>query len=99
MTLGPDGRHKGRAKPIYNDSTQIRAVLDTVREFKDGLTCDDLESLLDLKHQTCSARVYDLHTTGRIVDSGRKRATRSGTAATVWIHPFYSETVEVLRAG
>lgn len=60
---------------------QILEALDTFG----GITCDEVECLIDGKHQTVSARFYDLHSAGVIVDSGEKRFTRSGRSATVWV--------------
>lgn len=50
----------------------------------DGITCDALEVALGLSHQTCSARVNELRNAGRIIDSGRRKATRSGRKAVVY---------------
>lgn len=59
------------------------------REIKDahvvGATDDELEKVLDMRHQTCSARRRELVLLGYIVDSGRRRRTRSGRSAIVWI--------------
>ena len=52
-----------------------------------GATCDELEVALGLKHQTCSARVRDLAKAGSIVNSGKKRPTRSGRDAVVYVVP------------
>lgn len=52
-----------------------------------GLTCDELEQVCKLTHQTASARVRDLSKDYRIRSSGLTRATRSGRQATVWIVP------------
>ena len=52
-----------------------------------GLTCDELEVCLDMRHQTCSARVCELHQRGMIVDTGRRRPTRSGRPAAVYVVP------------
>lgn len=49
-----------------------------------GATCDEIEVALGLKHQTASARVYDLRNAERICNSGKTRATRSGCQATVY---------------
>jgi hypothetical protein len=49
-----------------------------------GRTCDEVEMLLGMPHQTASARVHELAKRGDIVDSGRTRKTRSGRAAIVW---------------
>ena len=51
-----------------------------------GATCDEVEVLLGMVHQSASARVSELfHKYGRITKSGRVRKTRSGRNATVWI--------------
>ena len=51
---------------------------------KEGLTCDDLEVWLQGRHQTVSPRVNELRDKGWIVDSGKRRRTRSGRLAIVW---------------
>ncbi len=48
------------------------------------MTCDELETLLNLSHQTASARVRDLSMRGDIKDSGKRRNTRTGRKAIVW---------------
>jgi len=50
-----------------------------------GATCAELEDAFGLRHQTASARVWDLRTRGYIRDSGARRRTSSGRLATVWI--------------
>lgn len=50
-----------------------------------GATCDEVEEALYLRHQTASARVHELMRAKRIVASGKKRRTRSGRTATVWV--------------
>lgn len=50
-----------------------------------GVTCDEVEARLNLRHQTASARINELVRKGKIVDAGKRRKTRSGRAATVWI--------------
>ncbi len=54
----------------------------------DGLTCDELEVLSGLSHQTASARVNELANpmVRAIVPAGH-RPTRSGRNAVVWITP------------
>ena len=79
------------------DSQKEKAPLDKVRVLqgimrecaigggiRQGATCDELESSLMLSHQTTSARVRDLAKGGRIVDSGKRRRTRTGRQAIVW---------------
>lgn len=61
-------------------------VLDAIRSCgTHGATCDELEDLLALRHQTCSARVYELRNHEMIRDSGTRRMTRSNRQATVWV--------------
>ena len=51
-----------------------------------GMTCFEVEERFALKHQTASARLWDLHTkTTVLMDSGRRRPTSSGRKAVVWI--------------
>jgi len=52
---------------------------------KKGSTCDEAEAALGMSHQTASPRVFELHVSGRIVDSDQRRHTRSGRKAIVWI--------------
>ena len=63
-----------------------RKVLECISRYGiQGLTCDEAECDLGMRHQTCSARFYDLHRMGAIVDSGKKRKTRSGRYAVVYV--------------
>jgi len=48
------------------------------------MTCDEVEALGHLNHQTASPRFTELRNAGRIVDTGERRRTRSGRRATVW---------------
>ena len=50
-----------------------------------GATCNEMERLLQLKHETVSARIWELHNRGFIVDSGARRLTRSDRPAVVWV--------------
>ncbi len=50
-----------------------------------GATCDEVEQLLNMKHQTASARVRELTKKGWIAKSGFKRPTRSRRSAAVMV--------------
>jgi len=64
------------------------AVLDHVRRScPRGLTCDEIEVALGLAHQTASARVRELAQAKEITDSGRRRPTRTGRKAVVYVAP------------
>jgi len=50
-----------------------------------GTTCDEAEIKLRMRHQTCSARITALNKKGKIMDSTRRRLTRTGRRAIVWV--------------
>jgi len=64
--------------------TSVYETLRTMRTF--GATVDELEKKLHLSHQSCSPRVLELRQKGLVVDSGKRRLTRSGRRARVWVH-------------
>lgn len=68
-----DSKNLERIVFDYIDSTGTR-----------GTTCDEAEAALRMRHQTCSARFSTLAKKGKIVDSGKRRLTRSGRRAIVW---------------
>lgn len=49
-----------------------------------GMTCDELEVAMRMRHQTCSARLRELVLTEQIYDTGVRRTTRSGRSARVY---------------
>ena len=49
-----------------------------------GVTCDELEVMLRMRHQTISARVRELVLMEEIYDTGARRKTRSGRGARVY---------------
>jgi len=50
-----------------------------------GLTCDEIEVLLRMRHQTASARIRELVLLNKLQDSGHRRETRSGRQARVYV--------------
>lgn len=73
------------AESIQPDTSRLRRIVFNLIVDRGGLTCDQVEEITGLKHQTASARVYELHTTSQIVDSGQRRKTRSKRNAIVWM--------------
>lgn len=57
-------------------------VLEMIKRMP--MTCDRVEQVLGLSHQTASARIRELRGLNLIKDSGRKAPTRSGRKAVVW---------------
>lgn len=60
-------------------------IYAAVKQTAAGLTCSDVETRFELKHQTASARLWDLHTRGFIADSGQRRPSLTGRASIVWV--------------
>ena len=50
----------------------------------ENYTCDELEVLLEAKHQSISARIRQGVLDGDIEDTGERRPTRSNRQAIVW---------------
>lgn len=76
------------AATVAPDTATMRAHVEQCvqRSGPYGLTCDDVEQRLGLRHQTASARLWELHhKLGVIADSGRRRRTASGRLAIVYV--------------
>lgn len=58
-------------------------ILQSIRQ-SNGLTCDEIELMLNLSHQTASARISELKAIGKITKNGI-RATRSGRKAAILV--------------
>lgn len=66
--------------------TARRYVLDTIGAARStGATDEEIEDELHMRHQSASARRNELVSDGWVEDSGRRRQTRSGRDAVVWI--------------
>jgi len=50
-----------------------------------GATDNEVERVLDMRHQTASARRRELYLGGWVKDSGARRPTDSGRPAIVWV--------------
>ena len=68
-------------------------VLKTVKSHSNGLTCDEIEDILGMKHQTASARLRDLITcqppyvefrNDPTTGQPRRRPTKSGRTARIY---------------
>lgn len=76
---------RAAAEAIEPSAGSLRGmVLDLIR-YRGNATDDEIESELDLRHQTASARRRELVLGGLIFDSGLRRKTRSGRNAIVWV--------------
>ena len=67
-----------------NRDRQRMSVLECFANSADGLTCDEIEVLTGLPHQSASARVVELHKRWSVVNTGYKRNTRLNCKASVY---------------
>ena len=61
-----------------------KQVYQLVKQSPCGITCEEIERALGMKHQTASARIAELRRDGFIVDTGRRQPTTSGRPARVY---------------
>jgi hypothetical protein len=79
---GSDTSYDAAASMEEASGRYERMVLNLIK--RSPKTCDECEVFLNAKHQNISARIRSLFLKGVIVDSGKRRKTRSGRNAVVW---------------
>jgi predicted ArsR family transcriptional regulator len=73
------------AKSMGADAPSLRdQIFAHINQSGRGLTCDEIEEVFEIRHQTASARIRELVMFGKLVDSGERRKTRSGRSARVY---------------
>ena len=87
MVTGQVSTSREAADSIRSEAGRIRTrVLRCIAQRGlYGATCDEVEQLLGLRHQTCSARIWELHRKELLVRTSTKRKTRSGRNAFVYV--------------
>lgn len=73
------------AEMLDGDSSRLRRLVFRVIERNRGMTCQEVEELTEIDHETISARIWELHTRGWLCDSGKTRMTRARRRAIVWV--------------
>jgi predicted transcriptional regulator len=73
------------AESMRDQAPRIQTAIFKFLRGSAGFTCDEIERALGLLHQTASAQIRGLVLAGLVVDSGRRRPTKSRRAAVVWI--------------
>ncbi len=69
----------------HKSEVRGRLLVEVGKRKKRGMTCDDLERVTKLRHQTVSARIVELLAAGDLVRTARRRQTRSGRMASVLV--------------
>jgi predicted transcriptional regulator len=99
-------RHKGNRESVAAHSKtntlkdKARIIARFERLGRAGATCDDIELLLGMAHQTASPRITELKKAGILVPKPLKggnlfeyerRLTRTGSTAAVWVLAAYAK--------
>ncbi len=74
--------HEAALSVAPSAATLRGAILARIKD-TGGMTCDEVEVDLAMRHQTASARIREL-TLGNLIREGGERLTRSGRKAIVW---------------
>jgi predicted transcriptional regulator len=69
---------------IKHNSHQYRMKIFDLIQITGGMTCDEVEVELNMRHQTASCFIRFLTQDGYLRDSGEQRVTRAGRKAIVW---------------
>lgn len=72
------------AESIEKDAPRLQREILKLIDTYDTATCDEIEEMTNIRHQSCSARFRELVLAGRIIDTGLRRKTRSGRSARVY---------------
>ena len=80
----PQTSHDAAKSMRLHASRLALLVLDLIGAHA-GMTCQEVEQGLCMRHQTASARIWELRKRGAIKDSGKRRKTSSGRNAIVWV--------------
>lgn len=82
----PETERQAAALQSVKSGTDRRKVLDYLWACgDDGATDEEIALALTMRHYTAAPRRTELRDAGWVEDSGRRRATTTGTAAAVWI--------------
>lgn len=75
------------AKSIEPNADTLRGMVyaDVKRSGKVGLTCYEIVNRRKMLHQTISPRITELSARGWLRDSGKRRRTKTGREAIVWV--------------
>jgi hypothetical protein len=83
---GSDTSEEAASRVAKGAPTKRAQVLEYLQgRGLDGSTDYEVEQALRMPHQSASARRRELVLSGAVKDSGRRRETRGGFTATVWI--------------
>jgi predicted ArsR family transcriptional regulator len=73
------------AESIVGISSTMNDLILEIIARRGGATCDEIEAALGLRHQSASARLWDMERKGKVEKSSARRTTRSGRSAAVYV--------------
>ena len=83
--MGIDYQRESWEAWVSHDSKKaLRRVVKTLLDSNAGLTCDEVEVLTGMSHQTASATISHASRRGLLLKSGLRRPTRTGRKAQVY---------------
>lgn len=75
-----------RFEKDHSKSKYRRAIYEFIKvRGSSGATCDEVESIMNIRHQTASCFIRFLTQDNLLRDSYEKRMTRAGRRAIVWV--------------
>ena len=75
------------ARSMDESASSLRELIFQEFKRRGPLTCDDVEVITGISHQTCSARIRELVLKLRLGDTGNRSKTRSGRSARLYDLP------------
>lgn len=85
FVMGSDTSEQAAMEYAHVSGADRMRIYKCILQSPDGMTCDEIETLLEMRHQTVSARIRDLVLDGLIFDTEARRKTRSGRGARVYM--------------
>lgn len=73
------------AERIQPRAAAMRERILTMLDTDGPLACDEIEEITEWKHQTVSARLWELEKAGKVAKSAKTIKTRSGRNAHVYV--------------
>lgn len=94
MTIQTDTSREAYERVLPTTQTARLAIARYIDDQRsDGATCDEVEVALNMRHQSCSARITELRKSDAIKSIG-KRPTRTGSNAAVYVTPRFARKVQ-----
>ena len=83
----PTGRQatsKVSAKEVGRKKNDYRQKIHGLIGFHGGLTCEEVEEKMQIRHQTASCIIRFLTQDGLLRDSGKRKRSKAGRSVIVW---------------